>query len=353
MESGEREVSVLLHHLSRIGLTVRKRNALDFGCGVGRLTQALAARFEHVLGIDISPRMIDLARKISRFSNAQYRVNDDPSLIWLESSTFEFIYSSIVLQHIEPDLSKAYLGSFVRILRPNGLLVFQLPSHLAENRSNGPAPMKDSAYRAQISFADVVPQLSQPGERLGLSLRIQNDSDVTWSQQEVGAIRLGNHWLSPAGEMLIQDDGRAAIPSTLIPGDDSNVQLFVTAPEDPGEYILEVDVVHEGITWFRDRGSQPASVAVSVVGERNVTETSPTKRVYRNCELREAASITQTPPAPFPMYGIRKEEVTEELCRIGAKVLRVEDDDHGRPEWVGYRYFVSKPSDRGWSRWFR
>src|ERR1700679_3835579 len=40
-----------------------KASALDFGCGAGRLTQALALHFDRVTGVDISGRMIGLARE--------------------------------------------------------------------------------------------------------------------------------------------------------------------------------------------------------------------------------------------------------------------------------------------------
>ena len=34
----------------------------------------------------------------------------------------------VVLQHMKPEFAKAYLREFARILKPNGVLVFQLPS---------------------------------------------------------------------------------------------------------------------------------------------------------------------------------------------------------------------------------
>ena len=67
MKSGEREIALLFHRFAELQLPAPSRRALDFGCGVGRLTQALARRMERVLGADISPVMIDLARRLNRY----------------------------------------------------------------------------------------------------------------------------------------------------------------------------------------------------------------------------------------------------------------------------------------------
>ena len=65
METGEREISLLMHEMRSLGISVNQHGrALDFGCGVGRLTQALARRFDTVVGVDVSPQMVRLANSI-------------------------------------------------------------------------------------------------------------------------------------------------------------------------------------------------------------------------------------------------------------------------------------------------
>jgi ubiquinone/menaquinone biosynthesis C-methylase UbiE len=46
--------------------------ALDFGCGVGRMTNALATRYESVVEIDISDEMLHLAGALSRAPNSRF-----------------------------------------------------------------------------------------------------------------------------------------------------------------------------------------------------------------------------------------------------------------------------------------
>src|SRR5947209_1825516 len=102
--AGEAEIATVIDHLAKVGLRVDfSGTALDFGCGVGRLTQALAVRFASVWGVDISSAMIELAGEFNRHpESCHYLVNASEHLSVFESNTFAFIYTSIVLQHMEP-----------------------------------------------------------------------------------------------------------------------------------------------------------------------------------------------------------------------------------------------------------
>ncbi len=108
---------------------LRRGRALDFGCGVGRMSAALAARFEEVVGVDISARMIPLARRQhAGVATLAFRRNTTPDLQAFASGDFDLVYSLITLQHVPPPLIRSYLSEFVRVCRPGGVLLFQLPS---------------------------------------------------------------------------------------------------------------------------------------------------------------------------------------------------------------------------------
>ncbi len=127
-ETGRREVAALMEHLSGMELGLRRGRALDFGCGVGRLTQALADHFDQVVGVDISPAMVERAEALNRRGDrCNYRVNSSDDLSGHEDGSFDFVCSLITLQHIEPVFTLRYLREFVRVLAPGGILVFQLP----------------------------------------------------------------------------------------------------------------------------------------------------------------------------------------------------------------------------------
>jgi SAM-dependent methyltransferase len=128
--TGGAEIDAAFTQLDQLGVEVARGSALDFGCGVGRLTQALASRFDRVLGLDVAASMIELAKSHDQSGgNVTYRVNQSPRLEGVADASFDFIYTNIVLQHIPPDLSAGYIAEFARTLRPAGVAVFQVPSH--------------------------------------------------------------------------------------------------------------------------------------------------------------------------------------------------------------------------------
>jgi SAM-dependent methyltransferase len=128
-ETGVREIEGVMRYIASLNLPLKRGRALDFGCAVGRLTQALATHFEEVVGVDIAPSMLELARHYNRHGEkCRYLLNSSDDLQQLPDNAFDFVYSLITLQHVAPRYSQNYLKEFLRVLRPGGLLLFQLPS---------------------------------------------------------------------------------------------------------------------------------------------------------------------------------------------------------------------------------
>ncbi len=90
--------------------------ALDFGCGVGRLTEAMTAYAGDVTGLDVSPGMLELARQ--RGSRVTY-VGEMPD------GPFDWINSFIVFQHIDPERGLEILKDLLARLAPGGAISLQ------------------------------------------------------------------------------------------------------------------------------------------------------------------------------------------------------------------------------------
>ena len=100
-EIGRQEIACVMEYVQKLGLLQQRGRALDFGCGVGRLTQALASHFDEVVGIDIAPSMIKLAKQYNQFgSRCSYHLNDEDNLRFISDQEVHFIYTNIVLQHM-------------------------------------------------------------------------------------------------------------------------------------------------------------------------------------------------------------------------------------------------------------
>lgn len=127
--SGREEIAYVLDYLDALFPGLRRGDALDFGCGPGRLTYALAAHFERATGVDISAPMIELAEQRRRpGDNLRFVRNDRDDLSVFPDASFDLVYSRIVLQHIPANIARRYVAEFVRLLRPDGLALFQLPA---------------------------------------------------------------------------------------------------------------------------------------------------------------------------------------------------------------------------------
>jgi SAM-dependent methyltransferase len=352
MKTGEREIALLFQRFAALQLSVPHRRALDFGCGVGRLTQALARRHERVLGVDISPVMIDTARRLNRYpERAEYLCTSETALETLAAGSFDCIYSNIVLQHVAPEFSVRYLNEFFRLLGPGGVLVFQLPSHQDSPRDAEIKAMPDDAYRGAIELS-VPPRFSTvaASSEFALTLRVRNASEHTWSQPDVGPLALGNHWLDGAGElMLVQDDARSPLLQAIPPGLEWPVLLTMQAPAAAGTYVCEIDLVHEGVTWFAHKGSATLRLTIQVTpAEGEVTAGLRAQPMTEYPVPEYPGDVVPKPfAAPaipskgeFPMHGVPREEVMAIIREHGGRLAYLEEDRRAGPEWISYRYFV-------------
>lgn len=128
-------------------------------------------------------------------------------------------------------------------------------------------PLPKEAFRASIQILSA-PKVLRTEQQATYRLLVSNTSSVVWRGRDRGGDRyqvaLGNHWLDATGQVLINDDGRAALFRDLKPGEQTALKLVVNAPKIPGDYILELDMLQEGVSWFGLHGSPTLQVPVRV-----------------------------------------------------------------------------------------
>jgi hypothetical protein len=141
-------------------------------------------------------------------------------------------------------------------------------------QSKEPRALPDSGFKAQITLPGAPAKL-RAGQQERVQVNIKNASEVFWwarggEQNERTDnkfyLAAGDRWFKADGTTLVTDmDGRHGLLKDLKPGEETEVPLLVTAPKEPGEYILEVDLVQEQVGWFSDKGSPTARTKITVV----------------------------------------------------------------------------------------
>jgi hypothetical protein len=142
-------------------------------------------------------------------------------------------------------------------------------------------------YRAVLS-APPLPAL-HAGQEVVVPVTLRNDGLMTWEASGVLPIQVSYHWMSPDKEIYLLFDGaRTRLPHDVAPGETVSVQAIVRAPDEPGEYRLQWDLVQENVTWFDRKEGMTADL-----------------RTYTIAPGSAAAGGTQMPAAPMEQLSVQ------------------------------------------------
>ena len=297
-ETGRAEIDTQMHMLAARGLPAGRALALDFGCGAGRLSRALAAHFEHVVGVDVSSSMIETARTLNAdVPNVEFRENPSPRLENIADASVDLIYSIMTLQHIPARLAAGYVDEFFRVLAPGGIAVFQfvdgpdesLRGRLFARVSNRWLnPLRRVAWRRHAVFE--MHALEEAQLKRGLDRHAHLQLLEALDDQSAGQGWHGRRWyvvnrdeipveIAARGYTMYARASDTHIGAQLIAGrtHDANVEAALRAQLKPGATFLDIGA---NIGIF-------TALAASLVGESGrVIAVEP---IARNIALIERA----------------------------------------------------------------
>jgi hypothetical protein len=223
-------------------------------------TDAGRARFDQALARASSKRMFTLA--FAEDLEAAKVALRERGLVPKEAVPVEIPFYS------PRALIKMFL---IEVARSNGEETSPRQNIIVQNNSAGSvASDHDADYHAELSAAEQ-PGLMTAGEKKVIQLTVKNVGKSVWrsrvAQGWMNVVTAGDRWLTADGTGVVNEvDGRSALPHDLKGGDQVELALTVTAPKTEGQYLLEIDLVHEGVTWFYQRGSPTLRWPVKVVG---------------------------------------------------------------------------------------
>jgi SAM-dependent methyltransferase len=121
---GKNETDDLITYIRQLNLPLQLKRAVDFGCGVGRISQALATHFELVYGVDIAPSLLNIAERYNCYPDrCHYLLNETSDLSVFDADSVDFIWCYGTLQVLKPRYFREYVNEFLRILVPGGVVV--------------------------------------------------------------------------------------------------------------------------------------------------------------------------------------------------------------------------------------
>lgn len=132
----------------------RRGRALDFGCGVGRLSIALATHFDEVLGLDISPAMLAEARaNADRAGAGHLRFSPSDDTLSAAEGRFDLVMSFIVLQHIPVRRGMKIVARLLDLVASGGVIALQICTGRPDDR---PSRLRYWAQRHVPGFSQAL-----------------------------------------------------------------------------------------------------------------------------------------------------------------------------------------------------
>jgi hypothetical protein len=152
------------------------------------------------------------------------------------------------------------------IMRDRRVLLFDKPLRdYVDLYSSSPTRLvllDQSTQRAEIQVtADTI--TCGGGVPASLPVKVRNISPEAFPSGK-GIFGLSYHLASRSGQVLAHDNPRVWITTPILPGEQRDIPLEVCAPGEPGDYLIDIDLVWEGVMWFREFGSLPATVKLTV-----------------------------------------------------------------------------------------
>jgi SAM-dependent methyltransferase len=112
----------------RLGGDPRRGTCVEVGCGPGRMTGALAERFDQVVAVDVSPAMLDQARAAITAANVRFVAVSGERLDGVDDGIADTLVCYLVLQHLPArEVVEGYVREFARVLAPGGEAYVQVP----------------------------------------------------------------------------------------------------------------------------------------------------------------------------------------------------------------------------------
>ena len=293
----------------------RGERLLDLGADLTWSTSHMARRGLDCTALDINHHL-SVGRLFGSHYEAPYHlVRADMSRASFRAGTFDIVLGVASLHHAA-NLDEA-VGNIARILRPGGRLGFiepycadaeakaafgraQIEAGISEQTymlpewhrtllkaglrartfriadsfaavyelaPGGHQDLFERFYEGRLSVAGGAPLTAAAGEPFEVPIALHNTGNAVWCSASQFPVYASYHLSRrhEAGEAVVAfDNRRTSLPCEVGPGEETTMRLSVASPLEAGEYIADIDMVHEYVTWFAPKGLRGARIRFTV-----------------------------------------------------------------------------------------
>jgi SAM-dependent methyltransferase len=295
---------------------------LDLGADATWSTSQFARRGLDCTAVDINHHLPVGRLFADHFSAPYHMIRADMRRVPFRPETFDIVLAISALHH-NPELN-GIAAAISRVLRPGGRLAFlepycenedakrafgleQIAAGISEQtyllqewhdafaavglevethricdsfcavyrkRSDGAAApagldvLFRGTYAGRMALADSVSPIVTAGTAWTVPVTIENSSHVVWCSASHFMIRASYHLyrrVNGRDELVAFDNVRTPLPGPLAAGQQATIPLEISAIDEPGDYVAEIDMLHEFVSWFADRGFSGFRLPFTVV----------------------------------------------------------------------------------------
>jgi hypothetical protein len=144
----------------------------------------------------------------------------------------------------------------------------QAAQRAAEKAPLPPAGPVLAEFKCDLSAKQVPREMKAGSKSTKIQVEVTNKSTATWyaflsGRSVLHAVNIAYRWWQDGKQVI--EGGRALLSADLNSGESARVELAIKAPDTPGDYVLRVELVQEGVHWFSEVGGCKAEYKVRIV----------------------------------------------------------------------------------------
>jgi hypothetical protein len=127
--------------------------------------------------------------------------------------------------------------------------------------------LPDEGYKGKISVENA-PASMKVNASANIKVKIRNMGSHVWPTKGLPdgkfKVNVTYRWLDKDNRIVIPDGLRTGLPHDVNPNEEIALEVQVAAPNQAGDYILELSIVQEGVAWFQEKGNETTKIPVKV-----------------------------------------------------------------------------------------